>query len=628
MIKEGEILGGIYQIIREIGQGGTGIIYLAEHLRLYKKVVVKKVKDNFVGHINERAEVDILKGLHHTCLPQVYDFLVIGGSIFTVMEYIEGNDLKYYLEHQYQFSEKLLCHWMSQLSEVLEYLHTRKPPIFHSDIKPENLMITEDQRIFLIDFNISIDGENSKDIQGISPWYAAPEQYEKAQAVLYGKDSKIRIDGRMDIYSLGAVFYRLMTGCLPSPEKIVPDIMEMEIPYSEGFKAIISKAMKRNPAARFGSAKQMSQMLSDVARMDPVYKRYGRIQAGGIFLWIILVITGGLMVYYGNWQNNVEKFNQAYHELYISTEEEDNTQIVSKATEMLNDFRYKAYMDRHQDQRAEILHVLGESYFQQENFKEASKYYKEAWEINPSKEGYCRDYVIAMIRDGQNTKAQRIIESDNNLDNMEMYLIQAEIEWAGDNKEEALDALGKIIESECGQADKEIFFGACLLAADIYVSEGFYGEALKTLEFAKKVDSSKDILRRMGQTAAEAATVEKRETVKKTYLGKAYECYHLLNQSSAPSYEDQMNLALTKRALEDYEGSNSVLKGMLREYSEDYRIPMWMCYNYLDIAAGQGDSEETDGELSYRYQDSTYLYRKSGHKNPDMEELIEVMEEK
>ena len=55
---------------------------------------------------------------------------------------------------------------------------------------------------------------------------------------------------------------------------------------------------------------------------------------------------------------------------------------------------------------------------------------------------------------------------------------------------------------------------------------------------------------------------------------------------------------------------------------------MWMCYNYLDIAAGQGDSEETDGELSYRYQDSTYLYRKSGHKNPDMEELIEVMEEK
>lgn len=93
MIKEGEILGGIYQIIREIGQGGTGIIYLAEHLRLYKKVVVKKIKDNFVGHINERAEVDILKGLHHTCLPQVYDFLVIGGSIFTVMEYIEGNDL-------------------------------------------------------------------------------------------------------------------------------------------------------------------------------------------------------------------------------------------------------------------------------------------------------------------------------------------------------------------------------------------------------------------------------------------------------------------------------------------------------------------------------------------------------
>lgn len=66
MIQSGMILDGMYQIVREIGQGGTGIIYLAEHLRLNKKVVVKKVKEHFAGQVNGRAEVDILKHLHHS----------------------------------------------------------------------------------------------------------------------------------------------------------------------------------------------------------------------------------------------------------------------------------------------------------------------------------------------------------------------------------------------------------------------------------------------------------------------------------------------------------------------------------------------------------------------------------
>ena len=63
------------------------------------------------------------------------------------------------------------------------------------------------------------------------------------------------------------------------------------------------------------------------------------------------------------------------------------------------------------------------------------------------------------------------------------------------------------------------------------------------------------------------------------------------------------------------------------DYSEDYRIPMWMCCNYLDIAAGQGHKEDIYEELRYRYQDCKYLYRESGKKDMDMEELIKVMED-
>ena len=124
MIQSGMVLDGIYRIIQEIGQGGTGIIYLAEHLRLHKKVVVKKIKDHFVGQVNGRAEVDILKRLHHSYLPQVYDFLVIGDSIYTVMEYIEGRDLQYYLDGKYTFPEESIRKWLLQLAQVLGYLHS------------------------------------------------------------------------------------------------------------------------------------------------------------------------------------------------------------------------------------------------------------------------------------------------------------------------------------------------------------------------------------------------------------------------------------------------------------------------------------------------------------------------
>ena len=87
MIQSGDVLAGQYQILNEIGSGGTGIIYLAMHLHLRKKVVVKKIKDHFVGQVNARAEVDILKNLHYTNLPQVYDFLVIDSSINTGINY-------------------------------------------------------------------------------------------------------------------------------------------------------------------------------------------------------------------------------------------------------------------------------------------------------------------------------------------------------------------------------------------------------------------------------------------------------------------------------------------------------------------------------------------------------------
>ena len=142
MFYQGQVLDGAYQIIEEIGQGGTGVVYLAWHLRLQKYIVVKRIKDGFAERANVRVEVDILKSLHHTCLPQVYDFFQLGSEVYTVMDYIEGRSLQSYLNEGYRFEERKLVFWMKQLCSVLIYLHGQKPAIWHSDIKPDNIMIT------------------------------------------------------------------------------------------------------------------------------------------------------------------------------------------------------------------------------------------------------------------------------------------------------------------------------------------------------------------------------------------------------------------------------------------------------------------------------------------------------
>ena len=142
-IPVNSIINDTYRVICPIGNGGTGIIYLAEHLHLRKKVVLKKIKNNLKSSSAVRQEADILKYLHHMYLPQVYDFIELGGSVFTVIDYIEGSDLDKYLSTGTPVSEERLIKWMIQMCDALSYLHSCKPMILHNDIKPANIIINK-----------------------------------------------------------------------------------------------------------------------------------------------------------------------------------------------------------------------------------------------------------------------------------------------------------------------------------------------------------------------------------------------------------------------------------------------------------------------------------------------------
>ena len=183
MIKQGDVLNGTYQIKGILGSGGGGIIYQAHHLRLKTDVVVKQIRDEVKGHIEGRAEADVLKRLRHSHLPRVYDFLEMDGEIYTVMEMIPGINLAQALkDNGGAFPQQDVVRWAGELADALKYLHSMKPPIIHSDIKPSNIMLQPDGHVCLIDFNISLALDNAyRTSTGISDGFAPPEQYHSRE---------------------------------------------------------------------------------------------------------------------------------------------------------------------------------------------------------------------------------------------------------------------------------------------------------------------------------------------------------------------------------------------------------------------------------------------------------------
>lgn len=318
-----QVIAGLYEVGDVIGSGGSGIVYLARHRRLNKLVVLKADKRTLaVKPEILRREVDALKNLSHTYIPQVHDFVAEGDTVYTVMDYIEGESLDKLLRRETSFSQAQVVEWACQLLEALCYLHSRPPyGILHGDIKPSNIMVTPEGDIRLIDFNIALAiGEEGAVKAGYSRGYASPEHYgsdfsdedtvadsatdvmtedetvvmsdhERASASSGYSSRPGMLDVRSDIYSLGATLYHLLSGERPAEraEDIIP-LSNRE--FSPAVVAIIQKAMQSDPAKRFQSAEEMREAFLNLHRNDPSAKRFRLVRAGAIAFSIILSLTG------------------------------------------------------------------------------------------------------------------------------------------------------------------------------------------------------------------------------------------------------------------------------------------------------------------------------------------------
>ncbi len=625
MFYGGEILNGTYQVIENIGKGGTGVIYKAYHMRLKKYVVVKLLDGAKISREKLRVEVDILKRLRHMYLPQVYDFLEVGNQVYTVMDYIEGKDLEHYLKEGYVFRESVLILWLKQLCQVLDYLHSQKPPVYHSDIKPANIMITPEGNVCLIDFNISLGSGYQAGILGLSQWYAAPEQYAKAELFTSHQDSSgIQLDGRMDIYSLGASFYTLMTKRLPerSREKFIP-LSRFRLPYSSAFINIVEKAMEERPRKRYRSAADMGKALDFMYKMDSGYRMLNRTG------WLIWALCGGIFVsgvlsgIYGWQEMGRESYRKDYSAFYRSAQRYEDQDTLSMGIEILNDGRYRGILEANPEDKAEILYVIGNVYYGMEDYASAEEYYQEAGEEKGSPV-YYRDQALAAARQGKISQAQRIIQKaeEDGLEDKELLLAKQEIAF----EQEDMETVRELALSLENSGDKEIAAYSCILAAKAYGSLQDYDSQAAYLEKAYSLGSDKRCLRELGSAYLEAAGKAGLSS-EKLYLRRALECYQRLEKSYAVSYRDQMNLAVIWEELGEYAQAQSQLEDLEEKYPEDYQIPMHMAYVLLKQGEKSQEPEKFYQDAAEYYSQARSVYRQAGSPADEaMEQLEDYME--
>ena len=396
MTKEGTILDGKYEILKEIGRGGMSIVYLARDNRLNKQWAVKEMKNDGSKSTETllkglEREANILKNVDHPVLPRIVDIINSRGTIYVVMDFIEGTNLGDVLKQEGAQSQEDVIEWGRQLASALDYLHSMDPPIIYRDMKPANVMLKPEGGVKLIDFGTAKEYtiENNADTTALGTrGYAAPEQFGDAQG-----RGIYKTDARTDIYNLGATMYHMVTGMNPcEPPYEIKPIRQWNQALSTGLEQIILKCTQPNPNDRYQSCSELLYALDHYTELDDSYKKSNKKKVILFGAMALLTVASGVMALIGySGMRRVEREN------------------------------YSAYIEQ------------GNDYKRSKQYAQAAEEYKKAFDLNTDAMDAYVDYIDVYIdasrdtdvtaanalkvEDGLNVVANRINNSDSKVAN-------------------------------------------------------------------------------------------------------------------------------------------------------------------------------------------------------------------
>jgi serine/threonine protein kinase/tetratricopeptide (TPR) repeat protein len=250
---------GNYRLIRHLGKGGFAVVYLGEHVHLKTLAAIKVLHQVQLSSEEEakfRAEACTIANLKHAHIIRVLDYGIqeSTGTPFLVMDYAPKETLRRRYSPGTRLSPHHILPYVTQVASALQYAHDRK--VIHRDVKPENMLLDENDRVRLSDFGIAVVYETSRGLNTLdksgTPPYMAPEQF-------LGKPLPVS-----DQYSLGIVVYEWLCGVRPfqgtlgellhQHESVVPPLMREKVPsLSPEIEEVIQKSLAKNPEDRYAS---------------------------------------------------------------------------------------------------------------------------------------------------------------------------------------------------------------------------------------------------------------------------------------------------------------------------------------------------------------------------------------
>ena len=612
MLKPGDIIDDLYRIDSEIGEGGAGIIYLGYHLRLHKQIVIKKIKDDYIGMMQERSEADILKQLHHPSLPQVYDFIQRDNEIFTVMDYIQGKDLGYFIQNKIKPEEREIFLWLKQLCEVLVYLHSRNPVIIHNDIKPQNIILRPDGSVCLVDFNVSFDKEN-KIIYGYSKKYASPELIQSAIACQNGQErDAIQIDERSDIYSLGATMHYLIDSA----------------DCSEELLRIISKAMNPVPEQRYKSAADMLSDIQNIRTRDKDFRRLKRTQRIYYGVSALLLIFGVAGIFYGWRTVTGEEFLKEYQAFAQAVSGDDHAEIIKEGMELLNNKKYQLVSENFDKEVSDIFYIIANCYFEEKQYQEAGNYYQKAIDLTSDNSNYYRDYAISEARLKDTKKAEEILKKaeKQGMETDGISLVRAEIALSEKEYDTAEEFFRQSIDAS---DDDYLKVRAYLLYARSLRESGDIEKEIQVLEEAQDNITEADkipVVRALGSAYIRKSSLSKDDACEK----KAMHCYETIDKAGESSLNDSLNLAFLYQRQKEFEKGKDILFKLKKEFSDEYRVYMRLAF-LCCTEEGEKENDKrdySDAEQYYKTAEGLYQQKiNNGADDAEMKKLEDTMEQ-
>ncbi|MBP7865273.1 MAG: protein kinase [Acidobacteria bacterium] len=263
-------VGERYGELEELGRGGAGVVYRAMDRLLDRPVALKQLPEAVADDPGRLQaffkEAKAIAKLNHPNIVGIYDILKVGSFYYLVMEFVKGVSVEKLVAGKCPASIRLSLHIARHTLQALGFAHRNH--VVHQDIKPANIMLTDDKIVKLMDFGIaSMKDElpdHSVDIVMGTPKYISPEQLQGRPA-----------DERSDIYSFGITFYEMLTGVLPYPDEgilrhhlvtpaVPPRVHVREIP--EDLETIVLKCLAKKPEERYQSVPELLDDLKDLIR--------------------------------------------------------------------------------------------------------------------------------------------------------------------------------------------------------------------------------------------------------------------------------------------------------------------------------------------------------------------------